>query len=110
MDNVSFVREEFARLEREGLLKLPANFCVGQYVGKPDRQGCFPNGEGWYLYRIDERNFPQITGPFRPQGIVYACAMMLHQAAGLGEYRFSDAERSIYIHNHYHSREELPSE
>ena len=63
-----------------------------------------------YLYRIDEHNTPQITGPFGQQGIVYACAMMLHQAAGIEDYRFSEEERSIFIHNHYSSREELPTE
>ena len=53
-------------------------------------------------------NEEQITGPFSEKGIVYACAMMLHQASGLEEYRFSDEERSIYIHSHYRSPEELP--
>lgn len=110
MDTVSSVREEFARLEKEGRLALPADFCVGEYVRRPNGRGCFPVGEKWYLFRIDERNNSQITGPFRREGILYACALMLNQSAGLEEYRFSEEERSVYIHNHYRSQTELPSE
>lgn len=109
MDNIDTVKEEFARLEKEGRLALPADFCIGEYVRKPNCQGCFSVGEKWYIFRIDERNTPLITGPFRQKGIVYACALMLNQAAGLEEYRFSEEERSIYIHNHYCSQAELPS-
>ena len=108
MENISTVKEEFARLEREGRLALPQDFCMGEYVPKPNGQGCFPMGEAWYIFRIDEKNTPQITGPFSQQGIIYACALMLNQSAGLEEYRFSNKERSIYIHNHYLSQEELP--
>ena len=108
MDNISTVKEAFARLEREGRLALPKGFCTGEYIHKPNCQGCFPMGEEWYIFRIDERNTPQITGPFRQEGIIYACALMLNQAAGLEEYRFSEEERSYYIHNHYRSQAELP--
>lgn len=108
MDNISSVKNEFKRLTEEGKLRLPENFYVGEYVRKPDCQGCFPVGEEWYLFRIDERNLPQITGPFSRQGIIYACALMLHQTAGLEEYRFSEKERSNYIHNHYRAPEEIP--
>ena len=54
---------------------------MGEYVRKPNCQGCFPMGEDWYIFRIDERNVPQITGRFRQEGIIYACALMLNQAA-----------------------------
>lgn len=108
MDNISTVKEAFARLEREGSLALPKDFCTGEFVRKPNCQGCFPMGKDWYIFRIDEQNTPQITGPFRQEGIVYACALMLNQAAGLEEYRFSEEERSIYIHNHYRSQAEIP--
>ena len=110
MDQISSVENEFARLVKEGRLTLPEDFCAGEYVRKPNCQGCFPAGDRWYLFRIDEHNTPQITGPFGQQGIVYACAMMLHQATGLEGYRFSEEERSIYIHNHYSSPGELPTE
>ena len=107
MDHISSVKEEFTRLTKEGRLTLPEDFCTGEYVRKPNCQGCFPIGDRWYIFRTDEHNIPQITGPFCQQGIVYACALMLHQAAGLEEYRFSEEERSIFIHSHYSSREEL---
>ena len=109
MDNISMVKREFARLEQEGRLVLPEDFHTGEYVRKPNCQGCFPMGEKWYVFRIDEYNVPQITGPFRQEGIIYACALMLHQTAGLEEYRFSEEERSNYIHNHYRSQTELLS-
>ena len=109
MDNIMRIKEEFARLEGEGRIALPEGFCTGEYVQKPNCQGCFPMGAAWYIYRIDEKNTPQITGPFSQKGIIYACALMLNQAAGVEEYRFSGEERSIYIHNHYHSQAELPS-
>lgn len=109
MDSIKAVKNVFARLKREGRLALPRGFCRGEFVHKPNSQGCFPMGEAWYIYRIDEKNTPQITGPFSQKGIIYACALMLNQSAGLEEYRFSDEERSIYIHNHYHSQAELPS-
>lgn len=107
MDHVSSVEKELTRLVKEGRLTLPKDFCIGEYVRKPNCQGCFSTGDRWYLFRIDEYNTPQITGPFRQEGIVYACALMLHQAAGLEEYRFSEEERSIFIHSHYRSWEEL---
>ncbi len=107
MDHISSVKKELIRLKKEGRMIFPEDFYVGEYVRKPNCQGCFPIGDRWYLFRIDEYNTPQITGPFRQQGIVYACALMLHQAAGLEEYRFSEEERSIFIHSHYSSREEL---
>ena len=107
MDTVTTVKEVFARLEKEGRLALPEDFRIGEYVRKPNCRGCFPKGEAWYIFRVDERNTPQITGPFRPEGIVYACALMLNQSAGLEEYRFSEEERSVYIHNHYRSEAEL---
>ena len=107
MNHASTLKDLFSRLEEEGRLKLPEGFRTGEYIRKPDSLGCFPHGDGWFLYRIDEQNNPQITGPFSEKGIVYACALMLHQASGLEEYRFSDEERSIYIHQHYRSPEEL---
>ena len=108
MDNVSTLRDLFSRLAEEGRLELPEDFITGEYIRKPNCRGCFPHGDGWFIFRIDEYNNPQITGPFSEKGIIYACAMMLHQASGLEEYRFSDQERSIYIHNHFRSPEELP--
>ena len=107
MDHVNTLRDLFSRLVEEGRLKLPEGFFTGEYVRRPNCQGCFPHRDGWFIFRIDEYNNPQITGPFSEKGIVYACALMLHQTSGLDEYRFSDEERSIYIHNHYRSPEEL---
>ena len=107
MFNNGSVKKEFARLEKEGRLLLPEDFHIGEFVRKPNCQGCFCEGKEWYIFRVDEQNNPQITGPFRKQAIVYACAMMLHQSSCLEEYRFSEEERSIYIHNHYHSMEEV---
>ena len=108
MDQVSALKNLFSRLEEEGRLALPEGFRTGEYIERPNCQGCFPHGDGWYIFSIDEHNNPQITGPFSEKGIVYACAMMLHQSSGLAEYRYSDEERTIYIHNHYHSLDELP--
>ena len=102
MDNVNTLKGLFSHLAEEGRLELPEDFRIGEYIRKPNCQGCFPHGDGWFLYRIDEHNNPQITGPFSEKSIVYACALMLHQTSGLGKYRFSDEDRSIYIHNHYY--------
>ena len=107
MDHVSTLKNILTRLAEEGCLEIPEDFRIGEYIRKPNCQGCFPHGDRWFLFRIDEHNNPQITGPFSEKGIVYACALMLHQTSGLEEYRFSDEERSIYIHNHYRSPEEL---
>ena len=108
MNTIGSVRREMARLSKKGLLDLPKDFCIGEYVRKPNGQGCFQKGKKWYIFRIDERNESQITGPFSRQGIVYACAMMLHQTSYLEDCRFSEEERSVYIHDHYRSPEELP--
>ena len=108
MGNIRSVKKEFNRLIKEGRLRIPDHFYIGEYVRMPNCQGCFPMGDGWYIFRIDDHNAPQITGPFRREGILYACALMLHQSAGLEEYRFSEEERSIYIHRHFRSREEIP--
>ena len=110
MDHVNSVKKEFIRLAEEGRLTFPENFYIGEYVRKPNCQGYFPVEGKWYLFRVDEHNTPQITGPFRREGIVYACALMLHQAEGLEDYRFSEEERSVFIHKHYSSREELPAD
>ena len=110
METLNAIKQELARLAEAGRLTLPEDFHAGEYVRKPNCQGFFPKGKGWFIYRTDERNSPLITGPFTRQGIVYACAMMLHQASGLEEYRFSEEERSIYIHNHFRSPEELPAD
>ena len=82
MENVNEINKEFARLAEEGRLMLPEDFCAGEYIRKPNCQGFFPHGENWFLFRIDEHNHPQITGPFHGKSIIYACALMLHQASG----------------------------
>ena len=51
MDNISTVKEEFARLEKEGRLILPDDFCMGEYVRRPNCKGCFPMGKSWYIFK-----------------------------------------------------------
>lgn len=82
-------------------------FHIGNFVEVPNQCGCFKRKDNWYTYENDEKNFCTISGPFSLQGIIYACAMMLHISKKFKEYRFSEEEFNIYLNNHFHSFEEI---
>lgn len=83
------------------------DFHVGKFIGKPNQCGCFKRNSCWYTYSNDEKNFPTFTGPFTLDGIVYACAKLLHVAKQFKKYRFSENELEIYINNNFHTFEEI---
>lgn len=83
------------------------NFHVGEFVELPDQCGCFKRNSQWYIYSNDERNFCTFKGPFSIDGIIYACAMLLHISKKYKEYRFSEKELEIYINNNFHKFDEI---
>ena len=83
------------------------DFHVGEFIERPNQCGCFRRGGKWYIYQIDEKNYCTFCGPFSSSGIIYACAKVLHISSNYKKYRFSQEELEIYIHNHFHSFEEI---
>ncbi|MBQ3545172.1 MAG: hypothetical protein IJA34_09325 [Lachnospiraceae bacterium] len=83
------------------------NFHIGEFIEEPNQCGCFNRNDSWYIYSIDERNFCTFTGPFGLNGIIYACAKLLHFAKKFREYKFSEEELEIYINNNFHSFDEI---
>lgn len=80
-----------------------ARFHIDELVELPNQLGCFKREDKWYIYETDEKNFCTYCGPFSLKGIVYACAMKLHVSKQLKEFRFSEEEFNVYLHNHFHS-------
>lgn len=83
------------------------DFHIGEFIEKPNQCGCFKRNEEWYIYQTDEKNYCTFCGPFSSSGIIYACAKVLHISSNYKKYRFSQEELEIYIHNHFHSFEEI---
>lgn len=83
------------------------DFHIGEFVEGPNQCGCFKWNLHWYIYSNDERNFSTFTGPFSLNGIIYACAKLLHIAESFKEYRFSEGELEIYIDNNFHTLDEI---
>lgn len=83
------------------------DFHVGKFVELPNQCGCFKRNSQWYAYNNDERNFCTFTGPFSLNGIIYACAKLLHVTNKMKEYRFSEKELNIYINNNFHTISEI---
>jgi len=79
------------------------NFHVGEFVESPNQCGCFKRNSKWYIYSNDERNFSTFTGPFSLNGVIYACAKLLHNTQNLKQYRFSEKELDVYINNNFHT-------
>lgn len=82
-------------------------FHVGEFVELPNHCGCFKRNSQWYTYTNDEKNFCTFTGPFSLNGIIYACAKLLHIAKKFKEYRFSEKELEIYLNNNFHTFGEI---
>lgn len=82
-------------------------FHIGVFVEKPNQCGYFKRNEKWYVYEIDEKNYCTFGGPFSQSGIICACTMILPISMKTKEYRFTEEEFNIYLHNHFHSFEEI---
>ena len=82
-------------------------FHVGEFIQLPNQYGCFIRDSKWYIYVNDEKNFCTFTGPFSLNGVIYACAKLLHVAKSFKEYRFSQNELEIYLNNNFHTFEEI---
>lgn len=83
------------------------NFHVGKFVELPNQCGCFKRNSQWFVYNNDEKNFCTFTGPFDVNGIIYACAKLLHVTKNFKEYRFSEKELEIYLNNNFHTFNEI---
>ena len=83
------------------------NFHIGEFVEIPEQCGCFKRNGKWYTYHTDEKNFCTFQGPYDLHGIIYACAMELHVSKYFKEYKFSEEETKIYLHNFFHKFAEI---
>ena len=82
-------------------------FHFGEFVEKPNQCGCFERNGNWYTYVIDEKNFCTFGGPYSRNGIICACTMILPITMVKEQYNFTEEEFNIYLHNHFHSLEEI---
>ena len=82
-------------------------FHIGEFVEQPNQSGCFKRESKWYTYEIDEKNDCTFCGPFSQKGVIYACTMLLPVSMKMREYRFTEEEFDIYLHNHFHSFDEI---
>lgn len=82
-------------------------FHFGEFVEKPNQCGCFERNGNWYTYVIDEKNFCTFGGPYSSNGIICACTMILPITMVKEQYNFTEEEFNIYLHNHFHSLEEI---
>lgn len=107
MDNkeIEYIEETFSKyLDSVEKLK---DFNIGEFLESTNQRGCFLRNGNWFIYEIDERNYVTFCGPFSLKGVIYACAMKLHCSENMREFRFSDREFDIYLHNHFHTFEEI---
>lgn len=103
-------KEEIRKVLNENIdggIESYKDFHIGEFIEKPNQCGCFKRNEEWYIYQTDEKNYCTFCGPFSSSGIIYACAKALHISSNYKKYRFSQEELEIYIHNHFHSFEEI---
>ena len=103
-------KEEIRKVLNENIdggIESYKDFHIGEFIEKPNQCGCFKRNEKWYIYQTDEKNYCTFCGPFSSSGIIYACAKVLHISSNYKKYRFSQEELEIYIHNHFHSFEEI---
>lgn len=103
-------KEEIRKVLNENIdggIESYKDFHIGEFIEKPNQCGCFKRNEEWYIYQTDEKNYCTLCGPFSSSGIIYACAKVLHISSNYKKYRFSQEELEIYIHNHFHSFEEI---
>ncbi len=103
-------KEEIRKVLNENIdggIESYKDFHIGEFIEKPNQCGCFKRNEEWYIYQTDEKNYCTFCGPFSSSGIIYACAKVLHISSNYKKYRFSQEELEIYIHNHFHSFEEI---
>ena len=88
--------------------EMPVNdFIFGKYEDLPNKRSVFQIKSNWFVYENDEKNIKSITGPFNDEDIIYACAKMLHKSKYFEKYKFSNEAKSIYIHSHYRSMNEV---
>ena len=83
------------------------DFHFGEFIEKPNQCGCFERNGNWYTYVIDEKNFCTFGGPYSRNGIICACTMILPITMVKEQYNFTEEEFNIYLHNHFHSLEEI---
>ena len=83
------------------------DFHFGEFIEKPNQCGCFERNGNWYTYVIDEKNFCTFGGPYSRNGIICACIMILPITMVKEQYNFTEEEFNIYLHNHFHSLEEI---
>ncbi len=95
------------KLKVELSLEEYKEFHIGEFVELPNHYGCFRRNSKWYIYSNDERNFCTFTGPFSLEGVIYACAKLLHVAKTFKEYKFSEEELKIYLNNNFHTFAEI---
>ena len=103
-------KEEIRKVLNENIdggIESYKDFHIGEFIEKPNQCGCFKRNEEWYIYQTDEKNYCTFCGPFSSSGIIYACTKVLHISSNYKKYRFSQEELEIYIHNHFHSFEEI---
>ena len=103
-------KEEIRKVLNENIdggIESYKDFHIGEFIERPNQCGCFRRGGKWYIYQIDEKNYCTFCGPFSSSGIIYACTKVLHISSNYKKYRFSQEELEIYIHNHFHSFEEI---
>ncbi len=110
MSDIRKESEEIRRVLNENIdgdIESYKDFHIGEFIEKPNQCGCFKRNEEWYIYQTDEKNYCTFCGPFSQKGIVYACTMILPITINNKAYRFTETEFNIYLHNHFHSFEEI---
>ena len=110
MSDIRKESEEIRRVLNENIdgdIESYKDFHIGEFIEKPNQCGCFKRNEEWYVYQTDEKNYCTFCGPFSQKGIVYACTMILPITINNKAYRFTETEFNIYLHNHFHSFEEI---
>ena len=103
-------KEEIRKVLNENIdggIESYKDFHIGEFIEKPNQCGCFKRNEEWYIYQTDEKNYCTFCGPFSQKGIVYACTMILPVTINSKVYRFTEIEFNVYLHNHFHSFEEI---
>lgn len=73
------------------------NIFIGKCVNKPDCIGCIYRGNGWYLYRVDDRFNLMGNGPFTLNGIIVALSKSLHIPSEFYTRKFNDKEYNLYL-------------
>lgn len=78
---------------------------LGTLEQQPNRLGCFERDGNWYVYETDEHNTCSINGPYAVHGVI--CAMLKKLRVKNLQFVMTDAEREIWLNNHFHTFEEI---